>query len=135
MDYIWRRLRHIFQRDPKTRLIFDLNQEAHFALQHLAEEETRSESEIAGDLLADTLARLQADVQYWKKWQNLTPRQQQVAALICLGYTNRQTAARLTVSPETVKTHVRNILYKFYLQHKTDLLRTLSGWDFSAWEK
>ena len=104
-------------------------------MQHLAEEETRSESEIAGDLLADTLVRLQADVQYWKKWQNLTPRQQQVAALICLGYTNRQTAAHLTVSPETVKTHVRNILYKFYLQHKTDLLRTLSGWDFSAWEK
>jgi DNA-binding CsgD family transcriptional regulator len=56
-----------------------------------------------------------------------------VAALTCLGYTNRQMAARLSLSPETIKTHVRNVLFKFGLNRKTDLRQALANWDFSAW--
>jgi len=42
----------------------------------------------------------------------LTPKEQEVAALIRQGLTNPQIAAQLCVSRETVKTHVSNILSK-----------------------
>ena len=88
---------------------------------------------MAAGLLSDALERLQANNAYWDSWESLTPRQKQVTALVCQGYTNRQIAARLKISPETVKTHVRNILYKSNLHRRAELLRALSGWDFSAW--
>jgi two-component system nitrate/nitrite response regulator NarL len=68
------------------------------------------------------------------RWERLTPRERQVAALICQenggkSYTNPQIANHLGISRETVKIHVRNILYKFNLHSKVELRRTLSGWD------
>ncbi len=57
-----------------------------------------------------------------------------MAALLCLNYTNRQVAARLGLSPETVKTHTRNLLAKFQLRTRAELRRALADWDFSAWE-
>ena len=68
------------------------------------------------------------------RWERLTPRERQVAALICQenggkSYTNPQIASNLGISRETVKIHVRNILYKFNLHSKVELRRTLSGWD------
>ena len=45
-------------------------------------------------------------------FQTLSPRERQVTALICQGYTNRQIACRLTISPETVKSHASSILHK-----------------------
>ena len=68
------------------------------------------------------------------RWRMLSPREQQVAALICLNYTGRQIAARLKISPETVKTHTRNLLNKFGLRTRTELRQVLADWDFSAWE-
>jgi DNA-directed RNA polymerase specialized sigma24 family protein len=44
-----------------------------------------------------------------RSWDTLSPREKQVAALVCAGLTGRQIAARLVVSPETIKTHVRHI--------------------------
>jgi DNA-binding CsgD family transcriptional regulator len=57
-----------------------------------------------------------------------------VTALTCLGYTNRQIAARLVLSPETVKTHLRNVLRKFDLPTKAELRRALADWDFGDWD-
>jgi DNA-binding CsgD family transcriptional regulator len=56
-----------------------------------------------------------------------------VAALTRLNFTNRQIAARLMITPETAKTHVRNVLRKFDLHSKAELRRALADWDFSAW--
>jgi DNA-binding CsgD family transcriptional regulator len=134
MFYIWHRLQKMLKWKRKAHLTFELDQEADLTLQRLAEEETRPRAEIAAEILAASLARLQDNNRYWELWQSLTPRQKEIAALICLGYTNRQIAARLTISPETVKTHVRNVLYKFNLHRKTDLQRALAEWDFSAWQ-
>jgi DNA-binding CsgD family transcriptional regulator len=64
----------------------------------------------------------------------LSPREQQVAALVCLNYSNAQIAARLNISQSTVKTHVSNALRKFGLQRRTDLRLALAEWDFSAFE-
>ncbi len=66
-------------------------------------------------------------------WESLSPREQDVTALSCLGFTNRQIAARLSLSPETIKTHVRNVLSKFGINSKSELRHILAGWDFSAW--
>ncbi len=65
----------------------------------------------------------------------LTPREQQVLALVCLGYTNRQIAARLNLSPETIKTHVKFLLRKLLVHSKADLRVLFSSWDFSEWER
>jgi DNA-binding CsgD family transcriptional regulator len=69
------------------------------------------------------------------RWNRLTPRERQVASLICQqnggrGYTNPQIADQLGISRETVKIHVRNILYKFDLHSKAELRRSLSKWEF-----
>ena len=64
-------------------------------------------------------------------WRTLTPRQQEVAALICGGYTNREIARRLNISVSTVKTHIRSILPKFGLNSKDQLQKYFEDWDFS----
>lgn len=104
------------------------------SLEELAEQEQRPEDEVAADLLTFALAQRDAVESYYERWQELSPREQQVAALSCLNYTNPQIAARLKISPETVKTHVRNMLAKFGLHSKAELRQVLADWDFSAWE-
>ena len=64
-------------------------------------------------------------------WRTLTPRQQEVAVLICVGYTNREIAHQLSISISTVKTHIRSILQKFGLNGKDQLRQYFDGWDFS----
>jgi DNA-binding CsgD family transcriptional regulator len=103
------------------------------ALQDLARREMRSEDEIAADLLANALARHQAAQDNLLRWHALTPREQEVSALACLNLTNVQIANCLMISPETVKTHVRNVLAKFNLRSKDELRQILGDWDFSAW--
>lgn len=67
-------------------------------------------------------------------WDQLTPREQHVAALVCLGYANKEIARKMMISTSTVKTHIRNILRKFGLNGKLELKGVLREWDFSAWE-
>jgi NarL family two-component system response regulator LiaR len=50
---------------------------------------------------------------------NLTEREQAVLRQIALGQTNREIAATLMITEETVKTHVGNILTKLQLAHRT----------------
>ena len=52
---------------------------------------------------------------------SLTPREVEVLWRAARGHTNRQIAAALVMSPETVKTHVHNILHKLDLRSKADL--------------
>lgn len=52
----------------------------------------------------------------------LSEREQDVLRQIALGRTNREIAAIMTVSPETVKTHVANILAKLHLSHRTQVV-------------
>ena len=102
-------------------------------LRELSQREMRPEDEIAADLLANALARHQAAEENLLRWRALTPREQEVSALTCLNYTNIQIADQLMISPETVKTHIRNVLAKFKLHSKNELRQNLSDWDFSAW--
>lgn len=69
-----------------------------------------------------------------RAWEALTPREQHVAALVCLGYTNKEIAQKLVIATSTVKTHISHILGKFRLNGKLELKGVLREWDFSAWE-
>jgi DNA-binding CsgD family transcriptional regulator len=103
-------------------------------LQNLAELENRPKEVVAADLLAFALVQRGAAETKLRRWQELSPREREVTALVCLGYANRQIATRLSISIPTVKTHVRNILRKFGLSRRSDLRLVLAEWDFGAWD-
>ena len=67
-------------------------------------------------------------------WESLSERQQDVAALACLGKTNAEIATRLDISLETVKTHMKVILRKFNVRGRHQLGYLLRKWDFSEFE-
>jgi two-component system, NarL family, nitrate/nitrite response regulator NarL len=52
---------------------------------------------------------------------NLTPREQQIHALICQGLSNKQIARQLRISEGTVKHHVHTILSKTRLRRRREL--------------
>lgn len=49
----------------------------------------------------------------------LSEREQEVLRELAIGWTNREIAEKMGLSPETVKTHVANILAKLHLMHRT----------------
>jgi non-specific serine/threonine protein kinase len=51
----------------------------------------------------------------------LTRREQEVAVLIARGYTNRQIATTLVITPRTADTHVRNVLTKLELHSRAQV--------------
>ena len=59
---------------------------------------------------------------YVKKRYNLTPRECQIAGLICQGLHNGKIAKILRISPGTVKTHTRNIYRKARVKSKIAML-------------
>lgn len=103
------------------------------SLRQLAEREQRSEDEVAADLLEAALAQRGATEARIQIWKSLSPREQQVVALACLGRTNRQIAAQLYLSPETIKTHMRRAQHKFGVASKSELRTLLADWDFTGW--
>lgn len=128
-------LRFFGNRQSSDERAFRLDGDLLKSLRDLAAREQRPTEDIAADLLANALVRHRQAETYLHIWEQLTTREQQVVALTCLGCTNRQIGGHLRISPETVKTHVRNALLKFGLRTKADLRQELSGWDFSAWRK
>ncbi len=52
----------------------------------------------------------------------LSEREQEVLQQLVLGRTNRQIAEIMIVSPETIKSHVGNILTKLQLAHRTQIV-------------
>jgi DNA-binding CsgD family transcriptional regulator len=135
MHTAWKHLLSWFmiQRRPEVASCV-LNENLQAALMDLARLEKRPAVEVQADLLFSALLQRSSDTELLRCWVALSPREQDVAALACLGYTNRQIAARLYVSPETVKGYMRQVLIKFELHSKVDLRVLLHHWDFRAWE-
>ncbi len=115
--------------------LFELDEALIHSVQDLARREGRSPGEVASGLVAEALERRQAAGELLRIWQGLSMREQEVAALACLGYTNPEIAEMLFLSEETVKTHLQRILRKFGLRRKDQLLLAFSEWDFSAWDR
>ena len=52
----------------------------------------------------------------------LTPRENEVLFLLAKGMNREETAAKLFISPETVKMHIKNIYKKLKAKNKVDAL-------------
>ncbi len=115
--------------------LYELDEPLQLVLESIAKKEQRTTGEVQAELIEAGLAHLQSRQALNQRWEKLSAREQQVAALTCLGYTNNQIAVRLSIAAETVKTHMRNALYKFNLHSKAELRHALADWDFSSWEK
>jgi DNA-binding CsgD family transcriptional regulator len=114
---------------------FALEADLHEALLKQAGGDEGRVDKLAGELLASGLAQIRCDEKMRQRWQGLSRRQQDVAALTCLGFTNRQIAVRLGIAEDTVKSHMKHTLAKFQLHGKVELQEALKEWDFSEWEK
>ena len=91
------------------------------------------DDDMANRLLSQAIWEQQAG-RMLERWYRLTPREQEVAALICLGYTTQQIADRLTVSNGTIKGYAHRVLEKFEVHSRIDLRDMLAHWDFSEWD-
>ena len=130
---IWKWIADLLGGQVSSKRTFHFEERLIESLQDLAQREQRSTDELAATLLAQAIQQRQTVNARQQDWWSLSPREQEVTALVCLNYTNRQIAALLSISPETVKSHVRNVLYKFNLHNKQELKLALEEWDFSAW--
>ena len=130
----WQHLLRLLGLSRPARLNLKVDRSLIQSLENLAQREQRAEKELAAELLSMALVQRKTAEINLARWEALSPREQQVAALVCLGFTNREIATHLVVSHETVKTHVRNVLYKFDLRSKAELRQALADWDFSAWQ-
>ena len=113
---------------------YEVSESMQVTLTTLAQHEGRPEDELIQNLLAAGLTHYYESEELWKQWESLSPREKEVTALACLGYTNKGIAERLVISPETVKTHLRNALIKFNMNSKAELRSALQDWDFNAWK-
>lgn len=58
----------------------------------------------------------------------LSPRETTVLHLIVWGYTNKEIAARLSLSVKTVEAHKANAMRKLGLNRRADVVRTAYEW-------
>lgn len=131
---IWQRFLYLIGKRPTPGLrTYEISESMQVTLSMLAQHEGRPEHELVPDILAAGLTQYSTQDRLWAIWESLTPREQEVTALICLGYTTKQIAAAWVVSEATVKFHIHNALKKFEVQNKAGLRRSLANWDFSAW--
>jgi DNA-binding CsgD family transcriptional regulator len=102
-------------------------------LEALAAAQGRTVHDLVIDALYAAVYTNRAQAAYDQLWSELTHRGQQVAALVCLGYTNHEIARHLTISVNTVRSHVRNVLDKFQVTSKAELRLILANWNFDDW--
>ena len=57
-----------------------------------------------------------------QKWYSMTQRELQIARSVCCGLSNRQIAGNLKIRQGTVKTHMRNIYRKTWVNNKIAML-------------
>jgi DNA-binding CsgD family transcriptional regulator len=137
MDFLRKTIRLLFKqfRFRQGANLFTLDPSVAAGVQKLAASSERSEEEVIAGLLSFALAHRQAAEKDLTRWYSLTPREQQVVALICIGLTYAQAGEWLGISYETVKVHMYHALEKFELRSRFDLRQALAGWDFSTWVK
>jgi DNA-binding CsgD family transcriptional regulator len=102
-------------------------------LADIAAAQDKSVSAFVSEALYRVVYENHAETKNDFRWETLTPREQQVAALACLGYTNSEIARYLIISINTVRSHIRNILEKYQVSSKAELRLMLAQWDFQTW--
>jgi DNA-binding CsgD family transcriptional regulator len=113
---------------------YEVTESLQVELTSLSQHAVRPEDQLAQELLAAGLTEYYSQDELGKKWETLTPREREVTALVCLGYSTSQAAAHMNVTKATVKFHVRNALQKYGVETRSQLRQLLKEWDFSAWD-
>lgn len=131
LDAVRRRLGELAFRVWRRSLDVELAQ----AIRDIARQEGRTQAEIAAEMLGVGLDRRRAAELNLERWHRLSPREQEVTALVCLSLSTQEIAERLVISPETVKTHMRRILQELDLHSKIEVRLMYADWDFSQWLK
>ncbi len=124
----------LHKKDPveKTR-VFLQDEELIAAIKDVARQQQRAEEDIVADFTKAGLNQFITQNELESRWSSLSYREQQVVALLCLGYRNYEIARILFVTPETVKTHLQHIFHKFDLRGSKELRFALKNWDFLEW--
>jgi len=128
------RLRHLAPVPSGPGLTLELEGQLVTHLRRAAREHERSPQALALDLLSRALER-----EAWRRHAEsvlaaLTPRELEITWLAARGRTNHEIAEQFVISPETVKTHVRNVLSKFGLRSKADLRLLLLDLGLRWWQ-
>ena len=113
--------------------VFLKDEELIATIKHVAKQERRSEEEIVAEFTKAGLNQFLTQNELENRWASLSQREQQVAALICLGHRNYEIANILSIAPETVKTHLQRIFDKFQLRSSKELRLALRDWNFQDW--
>ena len=129
----WKKLGFFLRRFFPFRRVLEFDEDLVMSLHRLAEGEKRDAEELAGELLESALIEYYLSTEMLGRWGALTQREQEVTALVCMGYSNPQIADVLGVSHNTARSHVTSILRKFGLNSHQELRMLLDGWDFSQW--
>ena len=148
MHRFFKRFTHAFEMIFRPTRYVRMEDATYRALTHILEEnkngkldaELRDSTEgyevvnLAEDMISFGLRYRWTAINNMKAWEQLTPRQKEVAAYVCLGYSNDQISRRLVIARSTVKTHIRSVLIKFGLSGKLELKGVLKDWDFGQWD-
>lgn len=123
-------LRKITGSDSRT---FHADQELLTAIQEAAQEQGRTEEEVWIEFVRAGHDQYVQTSELEERWDTLTEREQEVTALACLGYRNYEIAETLSISHETVKTHMQNLFTKFDIRSRKELRLALKDWRFEEW--
>jgi ATP/maltotriose-dependent transcriptional regulator MalT len=102
-------------------------------IKDVAQQQQRAEEDVVADFTKVGINQFLTQTELESRWALLSRREQQVVALICLGYRNYEIAEILVIAPETVKTHLQGIFNKFNLRSSKELRLALKNWDFRDW--
>jgi ATP/maltotriose-dependent transcriptional regulator MalT len=113
--------------------VFLQDEELIAVIKDVAKQQQRAEEDVIADFTKVGLNQFITQKEMQERWSSLSHREQQVVALICLGYRNYEIAQTLVIAPETVKTHLQRVFDKFHLRSSKELRLVLKDWDFREW--
>jgi DNA-binding NarL/FixJ family response regulator len=108
-----------------ARLILTLSEDLVRALQDLANWEKRQEIAMAAELVRLALENSQPQRDLLFAFASLTERERELAALVVRGSTYAQISRQMSISMQTVKSHLRNIRRKMGVRSNAELRSAL----------
>jgi DNA-binding NarL/FixJ family response regulator len=135
MSFFRRFLEALLPKEPGAEQprVFLQDEELITAIKDVARRQQRTEEDVVTEFTKVGLNQFWTQNELKERWSSLSRREQQVVALLCLGYKHNEIAKILVIAPETVKKHLQSIFNKFNLRSSKELRLVLKNWDFQEW--